>query len=172
MSEENIEWINTVRFDEDQNYIVNTDLKVPNDVNNAQGQQVHFWDLQSGNDIDPYDPYFGWTFTQAQEVKLTEIDEYDKSLLDVANANPHKLFFTRADKNRARVSNRNNSAANPSTPPGIQKNRDKALIDYSDATLDANDLATGIVEGLTSVSVIMALDVSTMVNWPEWEPPN
>ena len=167
-----IDWINNVRYDETGDYIVNGDIYVPNDPLNAQAQQVVYWDEQPGNDITPYDPYYGWTFTQAQEVKLTEIDEYDKSLLDVANANPHKLFFTRAGKNRMRVSNRNNSAANPGTPPGIQKNRDKALIEYSDATLDANDLATGIVEGLTSVSAIMALDVPTMVNWPVWDPPN
>ena len=172
MNEDDVAWINTVRIvNELGNYIVNEIATVPNDPNNAQYQQVQYWATLPGNVIEPYDPYYGMTVDTAKSTKYVEIDNYNNDLMDIANANPYVNFETRPGKNRVRVNNRNNSAANPNTPPGLSKQRDKAMIDYSDAVLDSNDEATEIVDDLDDVSLIMGLEIPLMVVWPQWFPP-
>lgn len=172
MNEEDVAWINYVRIvDVLGNYLVNGTISVPNDPKNVQYNEVQFWATLPGNVIDTYYQYYGMTVEEARTSKYLEIDTYNNDLMDIANSNPYVGNHTRSNKNRARVNNRNNSAANPSTPPGLQKNRDKALIEYSDSVLDANDLASDQVEALSGVTPIMELDVPTMVTWPVWSAP-
>jgi len=171
MNEDDVVWINTVRINTPTgDMIVNESIYVPNDPGNIQYLEVMFWDTLPGNTITPYDPYYGMSVEQAQEIKYGEMDAYNQGLMDIANANPYAGNSTRPFKNRSRVNNRNNTAAG-GNPPGQVKQRDKALVEYSDEVLDANDAATVIVEGMSDVTQIMALEIAIIVAWPIWFPP-
>ena len=172
MNEEDVAWIFTARvINEFGDYLVNGNIQVPNDPINTQYKDVQYWDTLPGNNIAPYDPYFGMTVPEAQAVKYQEIDEYSSLLIDEANANPYVGKTTRPDKNKAKVSTRINHSSNGKPKNDTDKDRDDVLADYSDNVMDSNDSASDIVEALSGVTPIMELDVPSMVSWPTRNPP-